>query len=587
MAERRRRPGRVGRAGLGVLVALLAVAGCTGVPSSSAPQTVQPIGVGEAPPPVPRLGAGPREIVDAFLDANATDPVKHSSAREFLTSAARNRWSDLTATVVADRRTGTYDARHRTVTVTGRKVGTLDNRGVYTPTLNGVGHGGPVTQFVFGIATVRGQHRINVVSNGLLLTEAQFRSSYQQRVLYFYDSAERYLVPDVRYSALNDAVELSDWLLGQLVSGPSTALQSVVSTDTLPAQAHRVSAKINSSLTTVQIPGSRQLSPDVRNRLAAQVGVTLTRAVHIGDITIDDGDAPVDIPRAGGTRFAEADFTDAEGPPAPAQDVYYLDLAGHIRRENGAVLKGPLSSSRYVFDSIALAQPAAIGALTVAAVQGTGDQQRLLVGTQGDGLRPTTVFGRLTRPAWVPGRAEVWIGQGAKVVRVTTTGRTSTASAVSIPSAAGGGAGGGAAAQPRRLAGRARHRGGERPAPALRRPGGAQRADRPGQRPAAGEPDGVVIEDVAWVDSLKLYTIGYIRSSLDAGVFQCGIDGSQWEDLGISTLPKARTSITATTDAPAWVSADGFVWEQNGSNWVSPGTEPNGQTPGVKPVYLG
>ena len=75
--------------------------------------------------------------------------------------------------------------------------------------------------FSFGLSQVAGQYRINTLRNGLLLTEDQFNTAYQQRVLYFYDLAERYLVPDVRYSALNDAVELSDWLLGQLVVGPA------------------------------------------------------------------------------------------------------------------------------------------------------------------------------------------------------------------------------------------------------------------------------------------------------------------------------------------------------------------------------
>ena len=100
-------------------------------------------------------------------------------------------------------------------------------------------------------------------------------------------------------------------------------------------------------------------------------------------------------------------------------------------------------------------------------------------------------------------------------------------------------------------------------------------------------PDGVVIQDVAWVDPLKFYAIGYDTGSGDPGVYDANIDGSQWDDLGISTLPRPPTSITATPNAPAWVSAEGNVWVQNGSNWVSPGSAPTGQTPGDKPIYLG
>jgi hypothetical protein len=584
---RRSRTRRVAAVVVGTLIAMLAVGGCTGVPTTSAPQTVQPIGVGEAAPPVaPRRGAGPREIVDDFLKANATDPVKHSSAREFLTSSARNRWADLTATIVSDLRVGTYNAKTHTLPVSGRIVGSLDNRGIYTPSLNGTGHGGVKVPFSFGLGTVRGQYRINALRNGLLITEDQFRTNYQQRVLYFYDNAQHYLVPDVRYSALNDAVELSDWLLGQLVAGPSPGLQNVVSTETLPAQARRVSAKINAAQTTVQIPGSRQLSADVRNRLAAQVSVTLTKAVHIGQITIVDGDAAVVIPRASGTRFSESDFSDAEGPTPPTQEVYYLS-DGRVRRATGSALRGPVGNGSFLFDSVALARPTSIGTLTIAGVQGTGDQQRLFIGTQDGGMHPTTVSGQLTRPAWAPGRPEVWIGQGSKVIQLMTNGRTSTAVTVSIPSAAGGG----------RVVALRLSPDGARVAFVIAGANGLPqlyvgpivRSGKTVQVDALQQvsPDDIVIQDVAWVDSLKLYAIGYVRSTQEAGVFECGIDGSEWDDLGISTLPKAPTTITATTDAAAWVSADGFVWEQNGSNWVSPGSAATGQTPGDKPIYLG
>lgn len=581
MSERRCRRGLA----LAV-VAALAVAGCTGVPSSSAPQTVQPIGVGQgvSAPVAPRPGAGPRKIVGDFLEANSTDVVKHSPARQFLTSAARNKWSDVTATIVSDLHIGTYDPQRRTLSVTARVVATLDNRGIYTPRLDAAGHGGAKVPFAFGVSLVRGQYRISALRNGLLLTEDQFRSGYQQRVVYFYDTAERYLVPDVRYSGLNKSGELSDWLLSQLIVGPSPGLQNAVSTDTLPAQARRVTAKIGSSLTTVQIPGSMQLAAGVRDRLAAQVSVTLTQAVHIDEMSILDGDVAVRVPKLNSSRFSASDFGGEQGPPAPAQDVYYL-TGGRIKTQDGDALRGALGNGSVLFDSIALARPAGIGDLTVAGVQGTGVSQRLVLGTQASGVRPTPIVGQLTRPAWAPGRAEVWIGRGAKVYRVVTDGKTNSVSAVPIPSAAGGGRVvalrlspdgsrvalviAGANGLPQLYVG-----------PILRS-GNTVQVDTLQQI----SPAGVVVQDVAWVDTLKLYTIGYLRDTEEAGVFETAVDGSGWDNLGISTLPKPPTTITATTNAAAWVSADGFVWQQNGSRWVSPG--PVDQRPGDKPIYLG
>jgi hypothetical protein len=42
--------------------------------------------------------------------------------------------------------------------------------------------------------------------------------------------------------------------------------------------------------------------------------------------------------------------------------------------------------------------------------------------------------------------------------------------------------------------------------------------------------------------------------------------------------------VTVTNGAIAWLSAGGFVWEQNAAGqWVSP---TGGQTPGTAPIYL-
>lgn len=568
-----------------VLCTALAVGGCTGVPSSSKPQTIQSLGLGEGQnvaPIAPQPHSDPRKIVTDFLSANSRDPAKHTSARGFLTPAKRNQWSDLTGTVVSDESIGTYDAQKHQLMVYGRVLGTVNAEGVYTPSLTGSGNGGEKKPFVFGVELSAGQYRISALSNGLLLTADEFRSSYQQRVLYFYDAAERYLVPDVRYSALVDQAELADWLLGQLVNGPRQELQSVVSTDTLPAQARRVSVNLG-SLTVVQIAGSAQLSPAVRDRLAAQISETLDEAVHPEELTIKDGAGAISIPAVSGTRFSAADFIGAAGPPAPAQDVYYLAPDGRIRTESGKALAGPLASTP--FTSVALSRPSAVGDLTVAGVEGSAARQRLVVGTQSGGVQRTSVSGLLSRPAWAPGLAEAWVGAGSKVYRVTTNGKTNHVYQVPIPSAAGGG---------RVVALRLSPDGsriamvvsgangsGQLYVGSVVRGGGKVHIDT--LQPIS--PVDVVIRDVAWIDPLKLFAIGDVASSKDPRIFETGVDGSGWDSRGISTLPAPPDSLTITSSAPAWVSADGFVWRQNGSAWESPG--PAGQTPGIDPIYLG
>ena len=41
-------------------------------------------------------------------------------------------------------------------------------------------------------------------------------------------------------------------------------------------------------------------------------------------------------------------------------------------------------------------------------------------------------------------------------------------------------------------------------------------------------PEGVVVRDVAWLDSNKLFAIGKIAATGDPRVFTTGVDGSEW-----------------------------------------------------------
>jgi hypothetical protein len=90
-----------------LLVALLAcvalVAGCTGVPTSSGPQTIEQVNPGAAvagPSISPKPGEQPYYLVQDFLQASVSDPSGSSSARAFLTPAAAGQWSDSSVTVL-------------------------------------------------------------------------------------------------------------------------------------------------------------------------------------------------------------------------------------------------------------------------------------------------------------------------------------------------------------------------------------------------------------------------------------------------------------------------------------------------------
>ena len=114
------RRGPVGRAVVGAVVACLALSGCTAIPNSSSPQTVEPVrldhGDGDESA-LPQKNASPQVIVSDFLDANAgpTDTSRNAAARAYLTPTARNQWSDQRVTIVRDLQIGNFDAAKNTI----------------------------------------------------------------------------------------------------------------------------------------------------------------------------------------------------------------------------------------------------------------------------------------------------------------------------------------------------------------------------------------------------------------------------------------------------------------------------------------
>ncbi|SHF84194.1 Lipoprotein LpqB beta-propeller domain-containing protein [Jatrophihabitans endophyticus] len=588
----RRRPTRARRVFAALVACWLLPTACTGVPTSSAPRTVEPIDIGngndEPVQPGPAPGADARKIVTDFLTANVGDPGDHGTARKYLAPSERADWSDATATIIADRSVGTEEKG--VVTVRGKLVGSLNQNGVYVPQLQGTGDGGSVEQFQYRVAKVDGESRIVGLPAGLLLTTDQFEDYYRAHALYFFDQAHRYLVPDQRWSALNGS-QLDSWLVGQLYTGPRPDLSSTLTNDTLPTPTtsqRRIAVTADVPI-KVDVPGAAQLDARARRQLAAQIAATVTEPTSEEAVQLTDGGNTVPMP---GTQ---TDFTARElygdyAPAAPPADVFYL-RQGNVVRQTGKPLDGRLRDDPYFLGSIAVTEAPGASGYTVAAVAGTGRSGRLVIGTQAEGYRETSVHGELSRPAWAPAPAagstakrEVWIGVDGKLERLEVDGNRAVVSDVSINAGAGGGRIEAVRLSPE----------GSRIAMVIESPNGSRRLFVGAVVRGAGQvrvdslpsisPEGVSIDDAAWIGPQKLIAIGRINTSGDPRIFETNVDGSFWTGRTIgSVLPGQPDSVTVAVGQLAWVSSNGTVWQQSGRSWRSPGAMD--QTPGDKPVY--
>jgi hypothetical protein len=570
-----------------VAVAVIAVlaTGCSGVPSTSNPQVVRSIANGVAPSAAttitPSRNSDPRTIVTDFLAANLGLDAHHTAARAFLTSDARSKWTDTTVTVVNAIQVQLPDTRTGTVAMNAAPMGSIDQRGIYTPTLQGDGTSGAPVPFTFGMQRVDGQWRISSLANGLIVLGSDFQTYYQARKIYFLDAAQRKVVPDLRYSALTGQT-LCTWLLEQLLNGPPTDLAAAVSSD-LPAQIAKAQATYDGHSVVVDLPGISQVSSQTLQRLAAQLAFTFALEPETV-VSISDGTRSVPVPGLSGS-FSSASFVSYTSDGTPPT-LYYVHSGGVVD-EGGTPLPGPVGSTKNDLASIALAPGATSSGLLVAGttpVPGKPGQFQLLAGTTSGGLKPVAVQGQLSRPVFAPGTGEVWVALGSVLMRVAadttvapvpvagTAGTTGTIRAIAFSPdgvrlalviASGDGTS-------------------EIWVGAVVRSGQDVRVDGLTQV----TPPGIVVTDVAWNNPTTMYSVGaYAGTSSAFGIWSVQSDGSAFSPRPTSNLPAAPDSIAAAPDVSPWVSAQQAVWVQRYSSWTPPGGQ--GETTyGTAPTYL-
>jgi hypothetical protein len=233
-----------------LLVAALPLVGC-GVPNSARPVVVKdaprngapsnsdsavtkktPVGVNDAQELVKRYLKAIAWGNDTSQDPDATEKAANA-AKDFMTTEAQGSWQrgqDITivrATIGIPAPT----ANGIRVEVAMQSIGVLNSRGSVDPK--------PIrTSYTHPFTVVPEEHgkglRIANPPPGMLLSDEGLDNLYEVQPIYFWDTANRSLVPDLRYinrslSQANRLVQLTGWLR----DGPSEYLKPAV--NPLPA----------------------------------------------------------------------------------------------------------------------------------------------------------------------------------------------------------------------------------------------------------------------------------------------------------------------------------------------------------------
>ena len=269
------------------LAACLALAGCTSLPTSSAPA---PFDVSAKDGSGIQFSAeGPSEDTDAatlvndFLLACAAGPQDdYATARLFLSAASARSWQPETEILVYDTDTapsvaaGSETASQVDVTVAVLGVASVDASGVLTRVA------ASTVSRTFTLVREEGQWRINNPDNMVLMSRASFTASFSLANLYFPMAEGGDLVADPRWYPSR---RLASHLLAGLVEGPRQSLAPVTANaipagTTVPSQGLDVTDGVARVELNAVMPGSES----ARTSLAGELVRTLTQVADVSRV---------------------------------------------------------------------------------------------------------------------------------------------------------------------------------------------------------------------------------------------------------------------------------------------------------------
>ena len=209
----------------------LALGGCTQIPQSSDVRSAEPLdgatAAPEAPqfrPPGPSADDTAEDVIRGFLLAGTSPQDDYAVAREFLDGPAAARWAPGQRTLVYSAQpritrgegTGNYQVQ---VEVDSE----IDEFGLRT-----IAPEGTTRAWQVSVQERPEGMRITATENGTLLSQSQFGQLFAPHELAFYDTAQRYAVPDVRWFVNRGTTVTA--VTRALLRGPAPYLTGAVET---------------------------------------------------------------------------------------------------------------------------------------------------------------------------------------------------------------------------------------------------------------------------------------------------------------------------------------------------------------------
>ncbi|MFE6700877.1 LpqB family beta-propeller domain-containing protein [Streptomyces sp. NPDC057718] len=452
--------------GCGVVV----LAGCGSMPVTGDVKAVDASQPGDSQVQVyavaPREGAPPSEIVDGFLESMTSDDPAFVTTRKYLSADARRTWQPSGSTTVlaqAPNRSGpllhdedsraTRD-RETTYTLTGEKVAAVDAQSSYQP-LAPTAYSQNLHLVLEQVAEGKKEWRIDIVPDGLVLGQSDFKRLYRSVNKYYYatgrTNGRSTLVADPVYVRnRTDPVTRMDTAtqtVRTLLAGPTNWLRPVVDSRFPTGTALRkgVTALAPDDQNVLKVPLNQKadtVSRSACRMMAAQVLFTLRdlTSARVEKVELEGGEG----------RLCALDADDAPEFSADrgsdgADSQYFINEKGQVERIPGSTegtgtpepVGGPLGVGTVPMGAVGVARDeeraAAISSqgqhLYVSSLETGGELAEPLVTSEAKKSAD-----RLSPPSW-DGRGDLWVADrdpaGPRLLRLA--GGTGEPQEVRVP----------------------------------------------------------------------------------------------------------------------------------------------------------
>ncbi|MDH6181648.1 hypothetical protein M2152_001830 [Microbacteriaceae bacterium SG_E_30_P1] len=258
----------------GVVIGVLLISGCAGIPTSGGVVPGAIIDEQFDPelvvlPSEPRPGSTQEDILIDFMLALRGPQSGYAIARQYLAENIADDWNPDESTII---RTGGYSiapgSTENTLQYTFTSRAIVDSNGIYR-------EDPPATQTLgFGFVQEEGEWRISAVPDGTVLSQSSFDVVFAELALYFFDPSYQYLVPDVRWFPSRATV--TSRIVRELLKGPAPWLQQGAVVNSFPIATTVVDAESVSGAATVDLsPEALTASALDRDRMRQQLAASL------------------------------------------------------------------------------------------------------------------------------------------------------------------------------------------------------------------------------------------------------------------------------------------------------------------------